>query len=1366
MSQVLLLNVYGQPLNIKFKHLTADRGLSSNRITCIFRDTKDFLWVGTEMGLNKFDGYQVTPYLKDETKNSSLSDNSVRSIVEDSQHNLWVGTKNGLNFYNRASNSFTRYQNKASDPNSISSNSIISMHLDRKGNLWILAGGNCLNLWNPQKKRFTRYFFSPPVERSFFAASSIGEDSRGNIWVSCYGDDLYCLKPGTKKFQSYKLGLESEEKTLNNIYVDKKDKVWVGTRGAGLHLFNPISKTTEHFPVNKKGTGTNKSLIHWIIGDDDKHLLIAVDQGGLNRLNVETRKFTYLEENALDPEGLNTNGVWTLFKDKEGILWVGTANGGVNYYNPKEYRFGLYRVGTTNEYPSSNTIDGFLEDSKGKIWITTDNGLNSFNPNSGTFSYYKHDPANPRSISVNSLRNAEEDLDGNIWVGTWDGGLNRFNPTTATFDRFYPNTGSKPFNVSGRHIWYIKRDHKGLLWLSTLYVGIDVLDPKKGILKRFKKDLKNPYGLGSDIVQLIAEDRQKNIWACTSEGLYRYDNRVDGFIGYKHFPDNDIRAFIQDRKGTYWVGSANKGLFAFNHQGRVTRTFDTGNGLANNQVHAIVEDNAGKLWISTNSGLSRLDPSDGTIRNFYVGDGLQGNQFFGQSFLKTRNGEIYFGGYNGFNFFKPENLKNNNYNSPVYITDLQIFNKSVNPETPDSPLEQQITETEQITLTAKQSMFSLSFAATNYTFSANTQYAYKLEGFDKEWNYVGNKRSATFTNLDAGDYRFLVKASNNDGIWNNKYAALRITVLPPWYQTWYAYLFYICFCVALIYLYLRYRIREAKLDFEIKTAHFEAEKEKELHRKKVDFFTSISHEFRSPLTLIINPLKEMLYDESKELNAGKLTVVYRNARRLLSLVDQLLLFRKSENEMEQLKVSCLNISRVCEEVHLCFTNQARLQNIQLEFHSDQEEIELFADREKIEIILFNLISNALKFTPPKGKVVLSVSESENQVEIKVADTGSGIPEYVGDKLFEQFYQVNNQNAISKRGFGIGLYLVKSFIEAHKGSVSYSSEENKGTEFKLAFPKGKEHFHGGTIIEEEPQESVVLDELIEDRQNELDGKDEDFGQNEKNTELYSEIKTILIIDDNSQIRKYIKQLFDGEFEVLEADNGATGLEMIREVMPDIVISDVMMQGLSGIELCSRVKEDPAMSHIPIVLLTASSSAEVKLKGIECGAEDFISKPFEKEILIARIGGILKSRNNLQNYFYNKITLRPDNSKISGEYKDFLEKCIQIVEAHIADEDFRVTTLSEKIGMSRTNLYLRIRSISGQSGISFIRSIRLRKAAEIFVTTEYNISEVAYMVGMKDVKYFREQFNKLFGMNPSEYIKRYRKQFNQNHTIKKK
>ena len=1222
MLQVLVISVHGQ-VNMRFKYLTADHGLSSNRITYIFRDSRDFLWVGTDLGLNKYDGYQVTQYVHNDAKRSTISDNNLLSIIEDTKNNLWAGTSNGLNLYNRQTDSFTVFKNKPDDANSLSSNFIISMYLDKKGNLWILAGGNCLNLWVPEKRNFIRYPFQPLENRYFSSAQTVAEDSKGNIWTSPYGDNLFCMDPVSKKFKSYSLRIKTSEKTLNNLFIDKQDKIWIGTRGAGLHCFNTSTKKTEHFNIKADGTGTNKSLIHWIIPEDDKHLLIGVDQGGLNRLNLKTKRFEYTEYKEGNNEGLNNNAIWTLYKDKEGILWIGTANGGVNYYNPKEYKFNLYRRGNTTSNPSSNIIGGFLEDSKGKIWIATDDsGINIWDPVTKRFSYLRHDPRNPSSVSGNIIRNLEEDRDGNIWVGTWDAGLNRFNRKTNTFDHFYPGTNN-PFSISGRNVWHLKRDYKGLIWLALTYVGIDVLDPKKGVVKRFKKDLKSPHGLGSDITHLLVEDRDKNMWACTGDGLYRYDQELDGFIAYRSFPDNDIRSFLQDSKGNLWVGSANKGVFLFDKKGRVLKQFNVGKGLANNHVHAIVEDNAGKLWISTNLGLSCLDPEKETVRNFSVGDGLQGNQFFMQSFLKTRSGDIYFGGFNGFNSFRPDSLIDNDFKTPVYLTDFQIFNKSITPGAPDAPLKWQISETRDIELNWKQSVFSFSFAALNYTFTAKNQYAYKLEGFDKEWNYVGSQRSATYTNLDPGEYEFKVKAANNDGIWSEKGTTVKILINPPFWLTPLAYLLYIVLISIILYaIYREIRSRE-NLKSEIIYQKMTAEKMMELNQMKLNFFTNISHELRTPLSLIIDPLRRITEEEVSMAQVKKLaTFAFKSSSRLLNLVNQLLNFRRFEGilKLEPVEVKFRELVR---EISLAFAEKASARQIKFlcEFHCKFNTVVI--DQEKFNKILTNLISNAFKFTPDGGSITVIAStyiqDGEKMLEIRVKDTGPGILPELKEKIFTIFFQVDNTPRFGMESSGIGLALAKELVQLHNGEIFEQGKFGEGADFivKLSARK-KERLSGALSMENKRPAHVPIEtnhKHVEQVITEIPVKTE------------KENPVLLLVEDNEDLRAYIALALSEIYEVELAASGNEGYTRALQIIPDLIISDIMMDNGDGLELCKKIKKDERTSHIPVILLTAKQTDENITEGYRAGADAYISKPFNSELLQARIKNILDNRSVL-------------------------------------------------------------------------------------------------------------------------------------------
>lgn len=778
--------IFAQKEEFKFKYLTVDQGLTSNRILCIFRDSKQFVWIGTDMGLNKFNGYKITKYLHDDTEKSSLSSNVLRCINEDPDGNVWIGTKDGLNIYDPAKDFFISYKHDPTNANSISSNDINSMLVDKKGNFWVMAGGNYLNRWDPEQKHFIRYRFKEEDKEFHDATQSIAEDSQGNIWVVSIGKNLYCFKNENNNFILKEDSLvDFGDKTIKNIYIDEQDIIWICSNGKGFYSFDPSTRNLEHFYKRSDGKGPNNTMLRWITPENDRYLLIGSDQGGINRFDKFTKTFEYITFSTGNKKSLNNNAVWTMHKDKEGILWIGTGNGGVNYYNPKEYKFKLFQSSNdTLRSPSFNVIGGFYEDEQGMIWIATDgSGVNVYNPKTGIFKVYKHNAKDKTSISGNVIRNFDQDNDKNMWFGTWNAGLNKFDRKTGKFKRFLPDENN-PFSISGPKVWHIKKDLKGMIWLAIMDEGIDILDKDKGVIKRYKPEPDNPEALGAKIIWQFVEEGE-NMWICSWNGIYFYERAKDKFKSFKNFPDNDIRTIFIDSQGNYWAGSANKGMFLFDKKGNVIKTYNEKNGLASNQVHTITEDSQGYLWISTNFGISCFDPEMEKFRNYFASDGLQGNQFFILSYLQTRGGEIYYGGYNGFNVFHPDDLKKtNSIVPPLYLTDFEIFNKAVPYGQPGSILKRHISQEKEITIPWHQSMFSFGFTAVSYTFPEKNLYAYQLEGFDKDWNNVGTSKSATYTNLDPGKYLFKVKASNNDGIWNEHGTSIKVIITPPYWRTW------------------------------------------------------------------------------------------------------------------------------------------------------------------------------------------------------------------------------------------------------------------------------------------------------------------------------------------------------------------------------------------------------------------------------------------------------------------------------------------------------------------------------------------------------------------------------------------------------
>ena len=1320
-----------------FKTYNIADGLPSKSTTATFRDSRGFIWVGTENGLCRFDGYTFKIFNHKPADSTSISNNFVSSIVEDRKGMLWVGTMDGLNRMDPMTEKFQSFYHKESLPLSISNNKIWALLCDRQGIIWV-GTDDGFNRYHESTRSFTAYQPNSKLPYTMVGKSvnSIIEDKQGQLWLGNWSGGLNRFDKRTQRFSNFRQKQLPGSKNPNDIWTltsDKNGVIWVGTYWNGLFRFDTATNSfTPITPPDKSITG-----VYTILPLTERILLVG-GNNGFYWLDTRNNKWEKIKDLVNYPFG-------GAYKDKDNIIWINAKNGFLKI-DSKQYKFELkdlklgntevksiaskddrlwigtnkglfvfdYRTGQlsvlkkngTKNSLKSNDISKLYFDTKGILWILTEDGFDSYNLQKKEFSHHSHHSVLGSLFNEDVFRDILEAEPGIYYLAT-DAGLKIYNSFNNTFKHYYSNKNDK-YALSNNHLYSLLKDQNGEIWIGTYGGGLNHFNPVTGRFRVFGPAENSGSGVSSNMIRGLFRDSGNNIWVSTPDGLNKYDFKRKRFVVYSKV-----------------------------------------DGFSSNVFRDVTEDRKGNIWVTTENGLSKLNPANMVINNFDEADGVYVNS------VMLNNGEsIYLAGARGGVIkFNPLTIQFNKIVPPVYFTDFQLFNKSIVAD-PGGPLRQNLNIATELTLDYEQSVFSFEFVGLNYRHSEKNQYAYMLIGFDKKWNYVGTQRKATYTNLNPGTYKLWIRASNNDGVWNKEGRMLLICIRSPWYWRWWAYVVYAVATGLLIYLYFIYRKKQYELKYKIKVASIESEKEKELSEKKLSFFTNISHEFRTPLTLIINPIKELLYHDDKNVDISNLNIVYRNAKRLLSLVDQLLLFRKADSGADLLKAADLEIVNLCKEVYLCFSHLASSRNISYEFLSAAAHIWIYADREKLEIAIFNLLSNAIKFTPDGGSVKLKILEASDRLTIQISDTGCGIPDIAGEKIYNRFYQEADENSSLRTGFGIGLFLVRNFIESHGGSITYKSITNQGTTFSVELLKGKCHINPDQLIPETGMSSQLLMELSGD---EHGIQSEQLITEQYDHALTSEKKSILIIDDNPSIRNYLIGIFKAHYQLFVAESGEQGMKMIREILPDFIISDVMMQGITGIEICSLVKEDAALCHIPVVLLTASTSPEIKLKGLEIGADDYISKPFDKDLLMARVAGILKSKNSLQKYFYNEITLNPNNSKISAEYRDFLQQCIQIVELYITDPNFNIQVLADEMGMSRSNLFVKIKSISGRSSNSFIRFIRLRKAAEIFINTDNTISETMFMVGIIDSKYFREQFHKLFNMNPSDYIRKYRKNF---------
>jgi signal transduction histidine kinase/ligand-binding sensor domain-containing protein/DNA-binding response OmpR family regulator len=1346
-SKILTLCVL---LLVKFVHATGDpvkylgieQGLSNNAVTSIYKDHNGFMWFGTYDGLNRYDGYTFKVFRNSIGDSTSLSDNHVSSIDGDADHNLWIGCEKGISVYHpitskfsspkfRLWNNHTLQYFSGSVPviRSINNGMSILVSTANSG-LIVFEKGSQLGIQIP--------CYDIEGDKGDYTVTAIEFDATRQVaWLFIQNVGLYQYNIRTKRL----IAVNSAVKAGDCLRIDSRGVLWLGNEN-GLFQYYPQSNSFSSNIMPSK-----YRVVH-LFEDRKKKLWIASDGGGVWLMDlVSLRPKPYVSDNGAPL--INSNAVYSIYEDKDGRKWIGTLRGGVNVIQPYTSSFTQVTYdGKGQNKIVDNFILSFCEDEKNNVWVGTDGaGLRYWDRNKKSFTSYIHDPSNPNSISSNFVTSIFRDSQNDTWISTWFGGVNRLKKNSKVFEHFTcynPKTNSEEHNA-----WLVYEDLQKRLWAGTTNNGtLYIFNRNTNRFELFDEHIVN--------IQCLAEDRQSNFWGGNYTSLIKIDRSNKKHVTYKI--GYTVRCILEDKSGNFWVGTDGGGLLLFDRTKGTYQRFTTADGLPSNTILRLLEDGRKNLWLSTYNGLGKFNIATKTCRNFSQSDGLQSNQFSFNAGLALKTGEFLFGGIAGFNIFYPDSVNDKKEIPQIFLTGLKINNTSIE-ENPFYVTKRDLEKIQQVNIPYNEAVFSLDFIALEYTGADKIKYAYMLEGWDKNWNYVNNIRTANYTRLQEGSYTFKIKVTNSDGVWSSETQLLKIIVLPPWYRTWWAYLLYAIVLFSGIYLYVVYSRRQERLKYEVKLAHIENEKEKELTEKKISFFTHISHEFRTPLTLIINPLKDLVSGKNKDPEKRDVFMVYRNARRLLSLVDQLLLFRKVESIEQHMRIEKFDIAEACNEVYLSFSHHAISKSIDFSFERSSHEISVYGDKEKIEIILFNLVSNAFKYTPAGGKITLEISEPVNKINIVVKDTGSGIAPEVGNKLFDSFYQANNTEKASQTGFGIGLYVSQKLAAAHQGELSYASQEGKGTEFRLALPKGKAHFASQIVSEDFKTESTstILQELVEEPATETTLNEKDIMPKNKSEvidKLTSDLPVMLIVDDNAEIRSYITRIFSDSFHIYEAGDGTDGYDLVLKETPDIVISDVMMKKMGGIELCQKIKTHPSLAHIPVILLTASSSDEIKLKGIEGGAEDYITKPFDKDIIAARVQNILKGRSRIQEYFFNSVTLKP-NTNIAGEHKEFIERCIDIVEDHLDNPDFTIQTFCKAIGMSHPSLYKKVKAVSGLTVNVFIRYIRLRKAAELLITTDKTITEITYITGFNDMRYFREQFFELFKMKPSDYIKRYRK-----------
>ena len=1361
----IFLNAQYQDLH--FEHLTTDNGLSKSSITTILQDSQGFIWVGTFNGLNRYDGYEFTVYQYDQNNQQSISHNYISSMIEDDDGKLWIGTSDGLNCHDKSTNTFKRYRHDPQNPSSITDNQIDVVFKDKKKRLWIGTRNGGLDLFDRSSQSFVHHVYDKNNSNGLSSNSihTIFEDSKGNLWIGHRNGAIDVFNDKENKF--YHILYNGKKLTGNTIMAiveTGENNIWVGTQGDGLFKIeyeNGKPPNIFHYTYNtKQKNSLSGNIILSLMVDRAGKLWIGTEDNGLDILDIQRDKFYYYKTEPLDRSSLNNNSIYTIYEDAIGNIWIGTYAGGINLYvKDKAYFQSYHHVPGSNNSLIDNIVNGFWEDENQNIWIATGGGgLDLLDRKNKKFI---HSNNGNSKITAGVILNLYGDSKHNLWIGTWANGLYKYNLQTKEVVQYTKEKNG----LGSNNIFQIVEGKPGELWLCTFWGGLTQFNIDKQSSVTYNVENSD---LADNDLRTMAKDYNGNLWIGTDMGLSFFNPVTKFFKSYQHREEDKkslSKGFVsyikESSDSTLWIGTTG-GLDKFDRKTDSFIHYNTHSGLSSDEIMCIIEDENGILWISTNRGISKFDPKTEVFKNYDVSDGLQGNEFNTRSGYKTKRGEIIFGGNNGFNIFQPVDMKYNSFVPPVVISDLKIFNKPVSIGGSDSPLKKNISETKKLTLSYKQSVFSFSFVALNYICPEKNHYAYMMEGFDSDWNYIGTNRSATYTNLDPGIYVFKVKASNNDGVWNNKGASLLIEIEPPFWKTWWAYLIESLILLLIVYLILNYFISRQRLRNALQIEHLELEKMYELDQMKTHFFSNISHEFQSPMSLILGPLEKLIASYNiEEKIKNSLTLVHRNARRLQRMANQLQDFNKLETGDLQLFLSKGDIIHFIKEISISFHDFAKDRHIEFQFKSNPEQYIAWFDPDKVDKIIYNLLSNAFKFTPEYGKIIIEadIIKSKNNPEvvnekdraskyvvISVKDSGIGIPQDKIEHIFKRYYHLDGYDGKRYEGSGVGLAFVYELLKLYKGDISVESQEDHGTTFTVQIPIDEHYLEENQLVEKFNISSNNHGSFAETR-----AHDHNNGSDSTRTKIkFRDVPVILIVEDDKEIRDYIKNSFDINYRVIEAENGMLGCKKAMQIIPDLIITDIKMREMDGIELCGKLKNDEKTSHIPIIMLTGVTSQEYQLKGLAEGADVYLTKPFNIDVVEAHMINLLDSRRKLQEKFSREFILGPNKIAINDIDAGFLKRLTDMVEANISDSKFNADVLSAKIGMSRMQLYRKLRGLTNQTVHEFIRNIRLKRAVQLLEQKKMTITEVAYEVGFNDLTYFARCFRKQYEKSPSEYI----------------
>ncbi|KQO20679.1 histidine kinase [Flavobacterium sp. Leaf82] len=1349
---LIIVSVFGNMFSqnkYRLKNISTTDGLSQSSVIAIHQDKFGQMWFGTRDGLNKYDGSKFTIFRNDVTNKNSISNNDILSIEEDNKGKIWVGTYNGLNCYNPVKNTFKRYLHTKTN-HTISSNAIWSIK-EIGDEMWF-GTSKGLTIYNKKSKQFISVFHSDTDASTLPSNNilSILKTKKGEIWIGTTKGlcQLTGRKNGKLFFKNYPLN-SIDQLNVQAITEDDSGNLWIGTKNKGLLKFDKISNAFVSFLSPDQYREINTDIRSLSIDNQGSLWIGAYD--GIYILGKD--KSIQKINNSNNSNGIDK--VKSVYMDRKGSVWIGCYYKGVNLWDISNVNFSNYNQNSKKIPMSFDVVSSIISDKNDNIYFGTEGGgITIYNKNTEAVSYINSKSGQTVKNDIKSMC-----LSGTIlWIGTFSKGLSAYNVVSK---RIEDNRIAADLNVLLKEsgVYSIKAEGNDIIWIGTFGKGLIRYNTISKTFETIGNDNTKPNYLTNNIVRTILVDQKKGIWIGTQNGLnyIPLNNFAPNKYSIKHYffdsasaSGDDILTLFQDSQNKIWVGTKAKGLHYFDGKKFNKINLRVGNTVITS-IHSILEDDDKNLWISTNQGIIKYSTTLKNVVIYDQKDGLASNEFNDNAALKLDSNKFYFGSPSGATYFDAKKISLNTYAPKVLITNLKIKNQTIHANDSLGILEKNIGYTKTITLDYDKANFSIDFAIPNYIRSKNNQYSYRMVGLENNWT-VTKSTEAIFAIQNPGTYTFEVKGANNDGVWNKKATTLTVIVKPaPWRSIW-AFLFYAIVIGLGLYGLIWIMKSKARLKQKLELEYLETKRIEENNLAKLDFFTNISHEFRTPLTLILGPLQQILanYNGTNEMYK-KLLVIEGSANHLLSLINRLMDFRKLENHQVTLESAEGNIVKFTKEIFLSFIEYAKDGGYTYTFESSQEEIPVYFDRYKLERVFYNLISNAFRYTPKGGNIHLKISHDNENLFIAVEDSGVGIAEEHIDKIFDLFFEAPIPKSVQKnynKGTGIGLSIVKNIVKLHKGNIDVTNKNTEGVVFTVTLPLGRTHLLDSEIItdfkisDDIDQYTAQLETVEITEPDDID----DFVVND-------EKQTILIVEDHKVLRSFMKNLLKEDYNIIEAENGKVALEKALQHVPNLIISDVIMPEMVGTELCSRIKENLKTSHIPVILLTSRTSLVYKFEGLESGADDYISKPFNLIEFKLRVKNLLNSTERLKLKFSSEDNFIPSEITVSSLDEELLKKAFKIVEENISNEQFDIPFFCTELGVSRTMLFLKIKAWTNYTPNEFIHEIRLKRAAQLLEQNKLNVSEISYKVGFNNPKYFSKCFQKKYGETPTQFADKF-------------